>query len=367
MKLILTTLMVLFPLSAIAHQASDSYLWLEAEGANVSGRWDVAITDLEMLIGIDADGDGEITWGEVSDRGDAIANTLLSQLTIGVDGRECALSSGSLQIAPHAGSNYVSVVLAAQCPQAVAAPVVSYNLLFAVDPGHRGLMRFEHDGQQVATVFTPGSREWTWPASEQASVAATLLTFIVEGIWHIWIGYDHVAFLVLLLLPAVLRRREGQWLPAQRLTDIAVDTTKIVTAFTLAHSVTLAAAALGWVNPPMGIVEASIALSVVLAGLHNIFPVRVGPRWLLAFVFGLVHGFGFANVLGELGAGATLVTELIGFNLGVEIGQLAIAAVVLPLIYALRNVVFYRRVLVPAVSVATALVATHWLLDRTIL
>jgi hypothetical protein len=141
----------------------------------------------------------------------------------------------------------------------------------------------------------------------------------------------------------------------------------VVTAFTVAHSITLSLAALEIIALPSRLVESAIALSVVLAAANNLYPVVEGKRWLVAFVFGLIHGFGFATVLAELGLPRdALVLSLLGFNLGVELGQLAIVAGFLPLAFLLRNTPFYRRGVFVGGSWLTMLVATAWLLERAL-
>jgi len=133
----------------------------------------------------------------------------------------------------------------------------------------------------------------------------------------------------------------------------------------VAHSITLSLAALGIVALPSRLVESAIAASVVVAALNNLKPVVEGRRWLVAFGFGLIHGFGFASVLTELGLPRdTLVLALVGFNLGVECGQLAIVALFLPLAYSLRASRFYRRTVMLGGSLAIAGIAGIWLAER---
>jgi hypothetical protein len=139
----------------------------------------------------------------------------------------------------------------------------------------------------------------------------------------------------------------------------------VVTAFTAAHSITLSLAALELIALPSRLVESAIALSVMLAAANNLYPVVAQRRWVVAFGFGLIHGFGFASVLTELGLPAdALLLSLVGFNLGVEVGQLAIVAGFLPLAYALRHTAFYRRGVFVWGSLLTLLVATIWLVER---
>jgi hypothetical protein len=191
--------------------------------------------------------------------------------------------------------------------------------------------------------------------------------YIAEGIGHIWKGYDHILFLLSLLLPAVLLRESRHWMPVARFGDAFWDVFKIVTSFTVAHSITLSLAALGVISLPSRLVESAIAASVVLAAANNLWPLVGGRRWVVAFAFGLIHGFGFASVLAELGLPRdALVLALVGFNLGVEAGQLTIVAVFLPLAYYLRASAFYRRMVLIGGSILIVAVALVWLLERAL-
>ena len=142
---------------------------------------------------------------------------------------------------------------------------------------------------------------------------------------------------------------------------------KVVTAFTLAHSLTLTLAALHVVRLPSRLTESIIAASIIVAALNNIFPVVTESRARIAFAFGLLHGFGFASVLADMGLpqGARLMS-LLGFNLGIETGQLAIVCTVMPILYGLRSGGFYRRAVMPWGSGAIALMALVWLVQRAI-
>ena len=175
---------------------------------------------------------------------------------------------------------------------------------------------------------------------------------MVEGAFHIWIGYDHILFLLSLLLPAVLIFSRVNLMNGKRVTDIQPapsflaalkEVLKVVTAFTLAHSITLSLAALGVVSLPSRWVESAIAASIIVAAVQNIRGVVDSKRWVMAFGFGLIHGFGFASVLADLGLPQNaLITALVGFNVGIEGGQLAIVAVFLPLAFWLRKTKFYQ-------------------------
>ena len=204
----------------------------------------------------------------------------------------------------------------------------------------------------------------------EASRWSQFADYLREGVWHIWVGFDHILFLLSLLLPAVLAgdpagRPLAQ--PAARFAPVFWDVFRIVTAFTLAHSITLSLAALAVISLPSRLVESVIALSVVLAALNNLFPVVGRARWIVAFGFGLVHGFGFASVLADLGLPqGALVLALVGFNVGVEAGQLAIVSGFLPFAYALRRTWLYRRMIFVGGSAAIALLAAVWLIERSL-
>jgi hypothetical protein len=166
-------------------------------------------------------------------------------------------------------------------------------------------------------------------------------------------------FLIALLLPAVFRRDANEWISVERFSPAVMNVFKIVTAFTVAHSITLSLAALEVVTLPSQWVESAIAGSVILAATNNLYPWFKDKGWIIAFGFGLIHGFGFANVLGELGLSrSTLAVALVGFNIGVEIGQLAIVAVFLPMAFLFRQGWFYRVLIFKAGSVAVILIAS---------
>ena len=196
---------------------------------------------------------------------------------------------------------------------------------------------------------TFGEESRTASVDIDRTVATGWFDFVKLGVEHILTGYDHLLFLVALLATA-----RGTW-----------SVVRIVTAFTLAHSVTLSVAALGFVTIPDRIIEPLIAATIVWVALENLFATEPDRRrWIWSFGFGLVHGFGFASALGELGLkGAALVRGLVGFNVGVEIGQLLFVAVFLPALIWLSRGRGAR--LTPRIaSLAVAAIGTYWLAER---
>ena len=242
---------------------------------------------------------------------------------------------------------------------------MTYTLFSDIDPQHRGLLNLTVEGVTRTAILGPQAPRQSFELAAAASRWQQLLDYGREGVWHIWVGFDHILFLLSLLLPAVGVWAGSRWLPVERFGQAFWDVLRIVTAFTVAHSITLSLAALGFVSLPSRLVESCIAASVVLAALNNVWPVFHERRWMVAFAFGLIHGFGFASVLADLGLPqGALALALLGFNLGVEVGQLAIVAAFLPTAYLLRRSLFYRRAVLLGGSLLIAAVAAAWLVER---
>jgi hypothetical protein len=336
-------IVMLMASSAWAHKPSDAHLNLDVRGERITGRLEVAVRDLDAAIAID-DGDGAITWAELQAATRSIAHYIDSRLTI--DG--CTLSQGAPALVDLSDGPYWSTPLTASCG-ASETLTIRYQLLFDIDAQHRGLVHVH--GQTL--VARDGS-----PVIAAMGESTSVWTFVREGVWHIWAGLDHVLFLLCLLLPAVWRRESAK--------EVAREVFEIVTAFTLAHSITLVISTVGLFTLPSRFVETAIALSVVLAALNNLVRI-VDARWAVAFALGLLHGFGFSSVLVDMGLPShELVGTLLGFNLGVELGQAAIVAAVLPLLYGIRKTLAYRALLYGG-SGAVAVLATVWTYERFVI
>lgn len=355
---------LLLVLPAHAHKPSDSYLSMNVEGKKIQGQWDIALRDLDSAIGLDGNGDGAITWGELRVRHSDIVAYALARLTLTSGAFPCLPHLTLHQVNNHTDGAYAVIRFEADCPDAPESLEIAYRLLFDLDPTHRGLLNLTFQGKTQTAIFSPED-----PVQRLnfaiASPWGEFFSFVKNGVWHILIGFDHILFLLALLLPAVLQREAGSWQAVVNFRKASWDVFKIVTAFTLAHSITLSLASLSIVQLPSRFVESAIAASVVLAALNNLYPFFQGRRFVVAFVFGLIHGFGFASVLTDLGLPqGALLLSLIGFNVGVEIGQLAIVSLFLPVAYWFRNSVFYQRVIFAAGSIVIAVLAFIWMVER---
>jgi hypothetical protein len=367
MKALALVLLLLLPAVALAHKPSDSYLHLEHAPAGFTGRWDVALRDLDEVLVLDADGDGAITWAELRARQGDVAAYALARLKLASSDGVCAAAPApAVRVVNHSDGAYAVVDFTAACPGTPRELDVDYALFFDRDPQHRGIVRVGSGGAGEPLILS-ATRRTARLSLEGLSPWRAFGPMVLSGIEHIWAGVDHLLFLLALLLPSVLRRDKGagRWVPVSDFRSAVKDVVKVVSAFTLAHSLTLSAASLGWVSLPSRLVESAIAASVIVAALNNVFSWMDRTRWLAAFALGLLHGFGFASVLAdlELPAGNLAVT-LFGFNVGVELGQLACVAVFLPVAFLLRGTPVYRRALLVGGSAAIALVACAWFAQR---
>jgi len=388
---LMLTLAVALVAPAMAHKQSDSYLTLTPgeRAETLNGQWDIALRDLDHAIGLDANADGLLTWGEVKARQAAIDAYAFSRLTIATGEQNklpCHTTPTQLLVDEHVDGRYAVLRFTTDCPAPATQLHVTYSLLFDVDPNHRGLLhlraRSDNAANNVnassndaltttapantATLFSPDNREATLtPASPNR--LQQFVTFANQGVWHIWEGYDHLLFLLVLLLPSVLIWRNGRWESRSSLREALWDISKVVTAFTLAHSITLALASYEILRWPSRIVESLIAFTVLLGALNILFPIVRERRWLVALGFGLIHGLGFAAVLADMElSSSTLLIGLLGFNAGVELGQLACVLIFVPVAYVLRTQWIYRRALMPAGATAICALACYWLAARAL-
>lgn len=338
---------------AWAHKPSDAHLRLAVDGARITGRLDIAVRDLDGALAIDGDGDGEVTWGELGAAAPRIADYVRSRIALAVAGAPCPLELGTAALVDFSDGAYWALPVAATCPEAPRTLAVTYRLLFDIDAQHRGLV---HVGKQ--TVIVHDGEPIEIHLGESTHVGA----FVRLGVWHIWSGLDHILFLVCLILPAVFQRR-GRWAAADSLDAVVREVFEIVTAFTLAHSITLVISAVGLIRMPSRFIETAIALSVVAAAVNNLVR-AIDARWAVAFALGLLHGFGFSAVLIDLGLPShELIGALLGFNFGVELGQAAIVLALLPALYLIRRTLAYQALLW-AGSGAVAIVAAVWSYQR---
>ena len=345
----------------LAHKSSDSYLTLKVSEDKVAAQWDIFLPDIQFAIGLDENSDDQISWGELQKKQLELQAWANSRLNLNRGGI-CTLQPTGLQVDEHTDGNYAVLFFDGKCPAAAGPFSIQYSLLFDIDTQHRGLLNLDLDGNKHSAVLGPQNASQNFTARESSGVQ--FLQYLIEGIWHIWIGFDHILFLLCLLLPAVLSQGSTKTNYTSDFKRIAMGVLGIISAFTVAHSITLSLAALEIVELPSRWVESAIAGSVIFVAAKNLTNAWEG-QWQTAFIFGLIHGFGFASVLTALGLPAqSLVLSLVGFNLGVELGQLVIVGIFLPLAFFLRESWFYRVVVFQGGSWMALSVALGWFVER---
>lgn len=366
-RLLLALVLLTWLAPATAHRASDAFVTVSRDGSQVKGSWEIALRDLEAAITIDRDRDRQITWGELSAARSQLEQRLPPFLTLATDGGPCTLRIDDLQVNQRVDGRYAWLGLAGDCPGDSGPLSVQYRFMFDIDPTHRAILALSDESGAVQTAVLSPSAD-RFPAGAGASGRfAQFASYVREGVLHIWAGYDHILFMLSLLLPCVLVRESGNWRAVAGGREVLREVLIVVTAFTVAHSVTLSLSVLDVVRLPSRLVESVIALTVLLAALNNVWPLVTRHRAAVALGFGLIHGFGFASALGEVGlpTGARML-GLAGFNVGVELGQLAIVATVMPLLYLLRTTRAYERVVLQAGSLLVAVLAGVWLVERSL-
>jgi hypothetical protein len=359
MKRILAAISLLCACSAVfAHTSGSSFLALRAEGAStVHADWDFDVRDLNQSLQLDADGDGAVTWAEILAARPEIESLVLARTHLGSSGGACTVKSTDVPaIAEHGDGPYLRFIATFSCPPGPL--LLDHSGWFGFDAGHRALLEYEAvGGARTQAILASSAKQWR--ATE--SRLAHLVRFLVEGMHHLITGYDHLAFLGVLLLALARRRRSGESSPLPQMLKRAL---AVITAFTLAHSLTLGLAATGHIRVPSQAVEIAIALSVMIAALLNLSRGASEHGWKLAFAFGLVHGLGFAGALAELASGSIDLFALAAFNVGIETAQIAIAAASVPLIWWLFRGLRSERVGVPLASISVACVAAVWVGSR---
>jgi hypothetical protein len=362
MKRLLLALLLCCCASAWAHKPSDAYLFIVADGAQLSARLDVALRDLDAALDLDADGNRELTWGEVTQQLPAITALVADRMRVTRGNQLCNLQWSGFVTQQRSDGNYLVASAGTACGVRGQPLAITYRLFADLDATHRAVVSATIDGQPATAVLDPGAAQ---AGVLNAQANSGFWSFVADGMHHILIGWDHILFLLCLILPCVLVRDGPAWQAAPRLAPVLKRIAITVTAFTLAHSVTLALAAFEIVQLPPRLIESLIAVTVVFAAINNIVPLVRERMALMALAFGFIHGFGFANVLAELSLPRErFASALLAFNLGVELGQLLIVGAALLVLYPLRGMRFYAPAILKGGSITAALLASVWLVER---
>jgi hypothetical protein len=353
---------------AFAHNPDTSYARVIITDSAIEVRLTFDVFTLQKIVELDADRDQRVTRAELQRAAPAIQHFLRANVGLEVDGQPADLGEATAPAWPKdagdalTAADWHSVLSLITFPfrKSLTSPphdvALAFDVFDAFGERHTVLGAFEHGGETHEVTFTQAEPDYlldlTYARSSDSSrsepsQSATVLRFLKLGIAHIFLGYDHICFLLALIVVS----RFGELV-------------KIVTAFTIAHSITLILAALKIVTLPTRLIESGIALTILYVAIENIVRKHPTHRWRLTFAFGLIHGFGFANVLAELGLPTSgTVRCLLSFNVGVELGQLAIVLLALPLVLLLDRSRYASQTKL-AISALIALFGLAWFIER---
>ncbi len=372
-RFVLSLLGIVMLVPAQAHVMGQSYVFLSIDEHSISGRVEITIKDLNRVLDLDFPEDGSVTMQQMLVHADLMDDYILQKIAFARMG-----DASEITIVDHGYLNtsfaqYVRLYF--QLPPAskpTAYLDVKNNLVFHSDDEHRSLLVVENNWKTglfdneivIALTFSSDNSQQRLDLSK-GSVFTGLLAFVKLGMHHIWIGADHILFLIALLLPGVMLYIDRRWTGVPHFKSAVVNIIKIVTVFTVAHSITLSLAALGLVTLPSRLVESVIAISIAIAALYILIPrVSLHAFWVV-LIFGLFHGFGFASVLAEMQIpDKYMFWSLFGFNLGVEIGQIAIVLVLVPILYFIRNWFYYARLVLPIGAFCLIGISIYWFVER---
>jgi hypothetical protein len=385
---------LLFPLLLAAHKPNQSYVYFRIMEDSIHGSIQMTSDDINKALDLGLD--RKVSLADYRAYVDRIEAYLLEHIAVSSRyGEHPVRFTGKLQRLPVTGATVFGHDFVLENMEQVPEKLdLIFNPIYGSDPTHRtfALIQYNwkagiHENESMISLrFAPGDDGPKELDLSDVSLWKGFRAMVVSGMYHIYIGLDHILFLLALLLPAVVYRWEGGaaavgatgtiplrqdrawrgsgWRPVEKIRPAFLYILKIVTFFTIAHTITLSLAALGIVQLPGYLVESLIALSIALAALHNIRPLLKNDGVIIAFVFGLFHGFGFASVLGEVGLrGEYMVLSLLGFNLGVELAQILIICLAFPVLALLRKTVLYRYILLGG-SILLIIIALYWFIER---
>jgi hydrogenase/urease accessory protein HupE len=358
----------LLPVVLLSHNPDTSYVRVTISADKVETRLTYDVFTLLKITPLDDNRDNQLQRSELEAHVSQIADFLRSKIGLAVseDDEEADLGDFKGFLWPpdigeaisaadyHTQNGLILFDFVRKVEQPPEVVAIAFGFFDQLTDRHTVLGVFACQGEEFETSFTKYAPDFEYstgfePSAPQTqrSLSETIWRFFKMGVEHIFLGYDHICFLIALIV--VSRFRE---------------IVKIVTSFTIAHSITLILATLEWVELPTRLIETCIAATIVYVAVENLWIKDTRHRWWLTFFFGLVHGFGFANVLREMGLPTTgLIRCLLSFNLGVEFGQLVIAICLLPLAYTLNHWKHGHKVAM-GISVLLAFFGAAWFIDR---
>ncbi|MEW6303046.1 MAG: HupE/UreJ family protein [Verrucomicrobiota bacterium] len=345
-------------LTALAHNLDTSYARIQISSNRLAIRLTYDLFTLLKIAPLDANQDRQITSDELALHTNTISAFLRQHVLFDINQREAGIGELTGFVWPpggapvhesdyHAAAGLIHFDFTQPVDDTPEDVTITFDFFAQLGERHIILGVFERNGQPYEVSFTRFEPDFVYDTGYQPPMHKRLLKFLKLGIGHIFLGYDHICFLIALIV-------------VSRLKELVL----IVTSFTIAHSITLILATLQIVNLPTRLVETGVAATIIYVAVENLWIKDTRHRWILTFFFGLIHGFGFANVLRDMGLPSTgLVRCLLSFNVGVELGQLAIVLLLLPISVGLAKWQHGRKATL-GLSIVLALFGAAWFVDR---
>ena len=368
--------------SSFAHRPDESYVYLQVFEDRIEGRVEIRKRYFNEFFGTNIEEGGSIE--DVKDLPMVKKYILENLFFMSPEGQHSIKFLGTDSLLKLGSGDFMLCTFLIEDLSEIPSHLDITNTILTKDlTNHQSLVLIEYNWRAgilynetlPSLIFTSGL-EKDRLALDDLSVLKGIYVLAKMGIKHIWIGIDHILFLIALLIPSVVifSKERGQaklgFIPYTSFTHVEsfresfMFIIKVITLFTVAHSITLSLAVLDIIVLPSALVESTIALSIALAAIHNMWPIFLGKEWLVAFGFGLFHGFGFASILAEKASrGDFIAYSLFGFNLGVEIGQVVIIALTFPVLFIARKWKVYPIGLV-VFSILVILISIYWFIER---
>ena len=372
----LTILFCLFwAANSAAHFPEQSYLYFKIYDHGIETRLEITVPDLNQALQLNLPTDMSVQGEDLEPHLEQIQDYIDKYLTISGKQQDYTLKYQGYDFFKTKFAQFVTFDYQIDNLEEIPHQLdVYYGVLLDLKPEHKNLVVIEHNWKtgtfnnesEVSLIFTSKSQPQTLDLSS-GSLWRGFVSFFKLGFLNIAQDLDHILFLMALIFPAVLQREESGWQPIPNLRPALIYLLKMVVLLIIAHSITLAFATLQILVLPDRLVRSAIAAAIAIAAVNLIYPLSQKKFWFVIFGCGLFQGWGFALVLAKLNAvREQIILSLLGFNLGIEVGQIVIIAIMFPLMYLLRKQNFYAKILLKLTAISLIVIALYWFIERAL-
>ncbi len=352
---------VLFSITLHAHQLKENYLQVDLNDTThlVDVNLEVETRLLERNSSIDDNQNGIISYKELRNHKSYLLSYVKDHFKLFYEDKPLSIDDAKIEFHRYQSQTYMSVNKSFK-DIGLDGLRLDYDMFFKIEPTNKLIIHL--DKNRGDAILDNSNTSYAFSSGDMSQWKRFYI-FLVEGIKHILDGTDHMLFIFMLLIPSAIYLRSSK--NRQSLKKSIIILLKIVTAFSIAHSLTLFISGMGWYKPNIALVESSIALSILVVALLNFFGQYKHVNYKIVFLFGLLHGFGFANVLEIAHVNNTIsfLIALFGFNVGVEIGQIFIIMLIIPFLYLTCHTKYFVQA-VRVISFLAICISSFWFLQR---